>query len=82
MNLAHVVFAVTVKPRREAPFATSDDILATTIAHRLKEVGEAMAALLTTSKIQWGMDEEEDEGLVSRIIHTAIDNIHVRGSAA
>lgn len=82
MNVAHVLLAVTVKPCREAPFASGDDILAETIAHRLKEVEAAMAALLTTSKIQWGMDEDEDEGLVSRIIHTAIDNIHVCGSMA
>ncbi len=61
----------------KASCAPKENIQQDTVERRLKEVEAAMAELLTTSKVQWGMDEEEDESLPARILHAAKDNIHV-----
>lgn len=74
-------FAVTIRPSMDSTFVPNRRMLAEAIAKKMREVDRAISALATTAKVQWAVDDDDEESTTSRILEAAIQNLRVSSVA-
>jgi hypothetical protein len=68
--------AVTIRPKADVSVIPSKDVIEELLQRKLKEVERTMARLITLSKLQWSVEEDE-ESLPSRIADAILQRIQV-----